>query len=290
MRNGAGSIVDLRHTASLPMRVGILALVVWLAAGILFLAFPGIDLEVSRLFFAGKRVFSGQTIGWVKVARNVFVAVFFASIAGTLAGLILTRTGTRRWLHLRSRQWWYLAICLAVGPGLVANVGFKNHWGRARPNEIVEFGGTKAFTPAIFPARQCASNCSFVSGEAAAAFVPFYAMGLLCPQWTTLLIALGTLSGLTAGLVRVAQGGHFLSDVVFAGIFMLLTVVVAHLALFRRRPTSDPFVAAAAPPRGAVPERSSERGACVRSPMPSRTGRRLAAARHDRRARIGQRN
>jgi len=36
----------------------------------------------------------------------------------------------------------------------------------------------------------------------------------------------GTVGGLATGLVRMAQGAHFLSDIVFAGVFMALTVLV----------------------------------------------------------------
>jgi lipid A 4'-phosphatase len=287
MRSEPGSVQDLRRAGNLPIGVGLIALAVWLAISMLLVAFPGIDIEVSRLFCSGKRLFSGHAVGWVKVVRGVFAAIFFASVAATLAGLVLTRGGTRRWLRLRSLQWWYLAVCLAVGPGLVANVGFKNHWGRARPNDIVEFGGKKAFTPALLPTDQCDSNCSFISGEAAAAFVPFYALGVVCPQWAGLLFAAGTVSGLTAGLVRVSQGGHFLSDVVFAGLFMLLTVFVIHLAGFRPRPASE---RAGAQPRcvpDGAPEPLSER---VGRAKQSRPSRRLAAARYLRRARLGERS
>src|SRR5262249_27542471 len=120
---------------------------------------------------------------------------------------------------------------------------FKDHWGRARPNEIVEFGGWKAFTPAVVPADQCNSNCSFVSGEAASVFLPFYAIALLLPEQAVLMLAMGMLCGLAAGLVRVAQGAHFLSDVIFAAIFMLLTAVVVHWAVSllaaRKRPRQE---------------------------------------------------
>ena len=42
----------------------------------------------------------------------------------------------------------------------------------------------------------------------------------------------GTIAGLSAGLVRMAQGGHFLSDVIFAGVFMALTVLIVRRLMF----------------------------------------------------------
>jgi len=238
MRSEPSSIAYMRRFESLPIRFAIGALISCFVASIIFLAFPGVDLEVSRLFYAGNGMFSARSIGWVKMVRSAFVGCFYLCIAVILAGLTITRYRARTWLRLAFAQWAFLALCLAVGPGFVANVGFKDHWGRARPNEVAEFSGKKTFTPPLLPSDQCDSNCSFVSGEAASVFLPFYAMALLLPQSAALFLASGTVCGLTAGLVRVAQGGHFLSDVIFAGIFMLLTVALVHMAVFRHRPAS----------------------------------------------------
>jgi lipid A 4'-phosphatase len=268
MRNEPGAAAHLRRAKDLPMRIGIVALALWLLASIMFLAFPEVDLQVSRLFYAGNHRFFGQAIGWVRSARSGFAGGFYLCIAATIAGLVFTRNRGRTWLGLAFAQWMFLAICLAAGPGLVANVGLKDHWGRARPNEIAEFGGKRSFTPALLPTNQCDSNCSFVSGEAASVFLPLYAMALLLPQWATLLLAAGTVCGLTAGLVRVAQGGHFLSDVVFAGIFMLLTAVIVHLAVFRWRPTGGRTAAANLAGR-AAPERAEECSGQARSAAPA---------------------
>jgi lipid A 4'-phosphatase len=97
----------------------------------------------------------------------------------------------------------------------------------------VEFGGTKQFTPPLVVARQCRRNCSFVSGEASSTFVTFYAAAVLLPQWSLPLVVAGTIGGLLTGLIRMAQGAHFLSDVVFAGVFMALTVLALREAMLR---------------------------------------------------------
>ena len=124
--------------------------------------------------------------------------------------------------------------------GVVTNLVLKDHWGRARPKHVVEFGGAKTFTPPLIPTDQCPNNCAFVSGEAASIFMPFYALGLVMPQWSAVLLVVGTLGGLAAGLVRISQGAHFLSDVVFAGVFMALTALVLHRAVFGRAPLEEP--------------------------------------------------
>jgi lipid A 4'-phosphatase len=208
-------------------------------ATLLFLGNPDIDLAASRLFYAGNAVFVGQHLAWVDALRDAFRGLFIGAIAFCVAGLLLTWQVRPQWLHLRKLHWVFLAACLAVGPGLVANLILKDHWGRARPRQAVEFGGTKAFTPPLLPARQCPRNCSFVSGEAASTFVVPYALAILIPRWSVVLVTAGTAGGLAAGVVRMAQGAHFLSDVVFAGVFMALVVLLLRALILRdqRRPT-----------------------------------------------------
>jgi lipid A 4'-phosphatase len=134
-------------------------------------------------------------------------------------------------IGLAQARCWFLVAALAAGPGLVANVVLKDNWGRARPREIVEFGGAKQFTPPLLPAHECVKNCAFVSGEASSVFVPFFALALLVPHYRAALIAGGIAAGLIAGIIRMSQGAHFLSDIVFAGIFMALTVSVLHILM-----------------------------------------------------------
>jgi lipid A 4'-phosphatase len=99
--------------------------------------------------------------------------------------------------------------------------------------QIVEFGGDKSYTPPFTPSDQCARNCSFFSGEASAIFALFFAAALVVPQWSTGMIFVGILAGLADGTVRISQGGHFMSDVLFAGIFMALCVAGLFALLFR---------------------------------------------------------
>src|SRR6202007_2501046 len=104
------------------------------------------------------------------------------------------------------------------GPGLVTNAILKDHWGRARPTQITEFGGTKAFTPALVPARQCERNCSFVAGHPALGFYLVSFGFLVPPPRRRVVEAIAIATGALFGAARIAQGGHFLSDVVFSGL------------------------------------------------------------------------
>jgi lipid A 4'-phosphatase len=115
----------------------------------------------------------------------------------------------------------FLLLALALGPGLIVNSVLKDHWGRARPTQIAEFGGTARFTPAPLPAEQCARNCSFPAGHPA---IGFYlgAFAMLAHERARRrsLAATAMVAGAAMGLARMAQGGHFLSDVAFSGLIV----------------------------------------------------------------------
>jgi lipid A 4'-phosphatase len=216
------------------------------AAAALFIAVPSIDMEVSRQLrlCPGAVVFApwcSEDPG-VELLRDMFVAVTVIIGIAIAVGLVRTLRERGKIFGLAQARWWFLIAVLAVGPGLVANVVLKDNWGRARPRTVIEFGGKKHFTPAMIPTTECARNCSFVSGEASSAFVPFFAAALLLPQFRRTLLGAGLAVGLSAGLIRVAQGGHFLSDVLFAGIFMALTASALHIlliGLWQRRTLED---------------------------------------------------
>ena len=203
------------------------------AAGVLLVAFPEIDLFVAEATFAPASGFIGWQVGWLTLVRWGFIVFYFATIALAIAGWLTCRKGQRG--PFGAKEWMFMVLCLSVGPGLLANVGFKDQWGRARPKQIVAFGGAKHFTPALLPTDQCKRNCSFVSGEASSVFAPFYAAAAIAPQWAAPLIVVGTAAGLAAGSVRIVQGAHFLSDVVFAGLFMGVTVLALYRVVFAPR-------------------------------------------------------
>jgi lipid A 4'-phosphatase len=78
---------------------------------------------------------------------------------------------------------------------------------------------------------QCQKNCSFVSGDASLA-ASFMAFAVVADRhrrrWW---MGLGSFTALV-GVMRMARGSHFLSDVAFAVIFTLMIVfIVSRLIL-----------------------------------------------------------
>src|SRR6185312_1401729 len=130
-----------------------------------------------------------------------------------------------------------MLMTLALGPGVVANLVLKEHWGRPRPIDVTEFGGTEHFRPWWDPRGDCPKNCSFVAGEPSGAFWTLAPAALVPPAWRALAYAGALLFGALVGFLRIAAGGHFFTDVVFAGVFTYLTIWLVYGALYRWRAT-----------------------------------------------------
>jgi lipid A 4'-phosphatase len=132
---------------------------------------------------------------------------------------------------LTKKQLSYLLLALILGPGLVVNGIFKDHWGRARPNTVTEFSGTKTFTPPFIMSDQCEKNCSFVSGDPSVGFYLF-ALAFAIPARKKLFSSLAMGLGCVYGATRIMQGAHFFSDVIFSGVFTFSVCYLLWLVMF----------------------------------------------------------
>jgi len=197
-----------------------------LLASALFLLWPGLDLRVASLFYRGDGAFLLDGNSVATAIHEGVPAVM--QLAGAAIVLLLAYDLCRRRPAADAvRQAVFLAACFIVGPGLVANTLLKDNWGRPRPAQVAAFGGPDRFRPALVIGDQCPNNCSFVAGDAAAIFT-LLAFALLLPAgWPRRIgVVAAVLLGAVMGLIRMGQGGHFLSDVVFAGLFMALVVLL----------------------------------------------------------------
>jgi len=183
----------------------------------LFVLWPQLDLIASGFFYEG----DGR---WLVHRNNDWLAIPYRGLPRLGQGLLVTLLLLwllgffRRFprLHARRAVVGFLLASALIGPVLLVDATLKEHSGRTRPVNIVQFGGTKQFTPAFIPADQCEQNCSFVSGHVAtAAFV--MAFGWLgTPAVRRRWLVAGLASAGFFALVRMVPGGHFLSDTIFA--------------------------------------------------------------------------
>lgn len=216
----------------------------WVTLAIVFNGEPGIDQAASRLFFLQfpcpegwpRQVCGAFTLsasGFWTVVREIF---HYAPAAAAAVVAALLASDLNAGHRLSEPRPLYSATALAAfaaGPGLLVNLLLKEHWGRPRPTATDLFGGDLPFVPAGQWSDACASNCSFVSGEASAVFWLICLIPLLPAPWRRLggpfIVAIAVF---TAGL-RVGFGGHYLSDVVLGGLSTL--VVFAALAWLASR-------------------------------------------------------
>ncbi len=91
--------------------------------------------------------------------------------------------------------------------------------------QIAAFGGDKRFTPAFVPSDQCTRNCSFPAGDPAVGFVFVAARvpGAGAARGAARAVAGALALGGVIGVARIAQGGHFLSDVIASGFLVFAT-------------------------------------------------------------------
>lgn len=128
-------------------------------------------------------------------------------------------------LRRRNRLAFFYILCVLLGPGLIVNVILKDNFGRPRPRQVEAFGQAYEFLPVLTPGPHKNAR-SFPSGHASIAFVvlaPFFALYRQSAKLAFGFLVIGTLWGLLIGLTRVLQGGHWPSDVLWAGMIVYFT-------------------------------------------------------------------
>ncbi len=197
--------------------------------GVAYALNPELDLAFSRLFYRPESGFFYKDLAWVQFSYGLFAWIQFPVLAALLAGLA---AGFFKPVWARRRMAFSFLMCaLLLGPGLVVNELLKNHMGRARPAQIVEFAGTQQYTPPWQISDQCATNCSMSSGHAAMGFFPL-ALAWVHRRQRRFWTVAGLTCGGLVGLGRILQGGHFLSDVLIsAAVVWCVCAVLARFML-----------------------------------------------------------
>ena len=227
----------------------------WVILGLIPLVlFPRIDIATSALFFdSTARSFPFRIHPLGEFARKTLPIFLFAT-AGLIALAGLAAAFAKRPVAgINPRMALLVVASLALGPGLVVNVILKDNWGRARPSTIAEFNAghqpALRHTPPLVISDQCPDNCSFPSGHAALGFWTV-SLALLAPprrRRAAMTAAIGF--GIAMGVVRIAQGGHFLSDVAFSGVIVVGMTMGLHRLIRPSMPqcsekkrTNKPFI------------------------------------------------
>ncbi|MDD3144149.1 MAG: phosphatase PAP2 family protein [Candidatus Cloacimonetes bacterium] len=188
-----------------------------LAAGTWLIRARGLDLMIQDFFYSG-------TGNWLGNHIRLFDHIYDF---GTLPALILAIAGLAVFVlgffTPNAAQWrrsgLFLALVMLLGPGLLVNAVFKQHWGRPRPNQLAIYEGQFAYE-APLTIDPGSSGEAFPSGHASMGFY-FFTLYFIFrgrkKRLTTWAFVLSLLYGFGMGLVRVAQGGHFASDILWSG-------------------------------------------------------------------------
>lgn len=202
-------------------------------AAAVFIAHPQIDPAVVAWFYVEGEGFPLNRLPPLARISSMLRVVYLAADA-VLLGMVVWSFLARpsAWI-LPRRVAAYLLAVLIIGPGVVVNMVFKDHWGRARPAQTLEFGGERTFSPPLIVSDQCARNCSFVSGDASLGF-SLAAFGLVFARRGRWWLVTGLVAGSGIGMLRIALGTHYPSDVIFSGVFVLLTAAILYRFMIGR--------------------------------------------------------
>lgn len=191
---------------------------------------PELDLRAAAPFFGTPPAIESLEWWWVRGINDWVPAAFRVLILLCLVGWLALK------LRKKSLQWrmalLYVAIAGTVGPGLVVNLVFKDHWQRARPYQVENFGGDKRFTRAAVITDQCADNCSFVSGHVACGYF-FITLMWFHRRRAALWAATGLSAAGLIAFSRMSDQAHWLSDTLWAGPITLLSCWLVWRAMLR---------------------------------------------------------
>lgn len=213
-----------------------IALVIGAVVGVVFGVFAQLDIAITRNFFSEtQRVFPLQYSLASRYMREFFTWVNVLLVAPAFIALALKLLFPKWRMLISARASLFLIATLALGPGLMANLIFKDNWHRPRPPVVTEFYGSEQFMPWWDPRGSCDKNCSFVAGEGSGGFWTLAPAALAPPAWRAAAYGAALLFGSAAGGQRLAGGAHFFSDVAFAGVFTFLVIWALHGLIYRWR-------------------------------------------------------
>jgi membrane-associated PAP2 superfamily phosphatase len=228
-------------TQSLRLFIGLCA--AWIFIFAFFHSFPAADIAVSSLFCSGQD--AARAACDLFPARDhwltgAFRPLFYWIPVGALMVMLIDvawQYARNGWSNRQRLRGEILAlVAYLLGPIILVNGLLKAYSGRPRPVDATPFGGNLDFMAVGDFTGACMSNCSFVSGEAAAAGWLLCLLPLLRGPFRHVLAALLIDISIAAPFLRVVMGSHFLSDAILGWLIgaMSLPALAALLAIMPR--------------------------------------------------------
>lgn len=179
-----------------------------------------LDLRIEQHFFCPDE-------GWIYGQRAPWNFLYHYGVLPTVVvafGALIVGALSFRWHNFRDqrRAAWFLVLLAIVGPIVVVNLVFKEHWGRPRPGEVIHFGGDKPYLE-VWEKGVSGQGRSFPCGHCSAAFFFFgffFIVRRRSHRWALVILVSTLAYGSLMGMARMVQGGHFASDVLWSAAFM----------------------------------------------------------------------
>lgn len=212
----------------------IISICLTILLAVYFFAFPNMDLNLARHFYLSDNHFSLNQLQWPEQVRQLQNIIIYLFVAFLLLGFIVKVIKPRS--KLRVKFLLYCLIVFVLVPGALVNGVFKNHFHRPRPRQVLQLGGSMQFKRPFTMTGQCTTNCSFVCGDAAAMFAFWLFLPFLRRYKKWLYGLFVAIVGGFYGYIRMGQGGHFFSDVIFAGLFSYIGIWIIYWFFYRYDP------------------------------------------------------
>lgn len=161
-----------------------------------------------------------------------------AAMIAAIAGICLAASFWKEKLKQYRGVCAVLCLTLFLGSLVITHSLLKECWGRPRPRQVVDFGGSQSFRAFYAPlfAETPEPSKSFPSGHATCGFYFFCFYFLGRRYKLPKVAAFGLISAFCFGgalsVARIVQGGHFLSDAYIAGLIMWLTAYFVDYLVF----------------------------------------------------------
>ncbi|HPD55738.1 MAG TPA: phosphatase PAP2 family protein [Smithellaceae bacterium] len=201
----------------------------------LIVSLTNTDLKVAALFYSPEKGWlMKREMPWYFLYQYGNIPAIILAVGGFFIfffSFFLDKLSAFRKIGL------FLAVFMVLGPGLVINSALKENWGRPRPADIVNFGGEHNYHH-FWEIGKPGQGKSFPSGHASVGFylmAPFFFLMSAHRKMACAFLGLGISYGLFMGAGRIVQGGHYLTDVVWAGVITYLTgYLLAQVFKFRK--------------------------------------------------------
>lgn len=192
---------------------------------------PALDQMIAHYFYYGNQ--NSPAFVSNSFTHSVYTyGLLPGQIVGILAAVGLFLSFFSQFWKKYQKETLFLTLALILGPGLLINAVLKDHWGRPRPRQVIDYGGTQTFRPYYHPnfAHQPEPSKSFPCGHCSTGYY-FLALGLIGRRLNNKKLSywgftLGILWGSVLGIVRMAQGGHFFSDVIMSALLIWLLSLI----------------------------------------------------------------